>query len=316
MIILGGGYAGLIAACMNRHAIVYEASETIRTTHDAVLRFKTDVVSKATGIPFKKVLVDKYIYDDRISEFVAPNPELNAAYSMKVSGKIHRRSIMGTGLGLERYIAPRDFLEQMAKKCESRIVSLAQVEGFNEREILFKDEDGLNRLNIPVLSTIPMPVVCEWIGLHTFVEWTSRKTYSTVFRIEGADVYNTIYFPFGSSVYRASMEGDLLKVESTQPIKYFDAWSAFKLNGWMKNNKISGDSEIVKWNTETPLGKLAPLKDEAFRRQVILNLTKDFNIYSLGRFATWRNIQLDDIVNDVNRINEIVNKDEYDRMRG
>ena len=45
-------------------------------------------------------------------------------------------------------------------------------------------------------------------------------------------------------------------------------------------------------------GKILPI-DERLRKDFIFYLTKEHNIYSLGRFATWRQLLLDDVVKDV-----------------
>jgi hypothetical protein len=44
-------------------------------------------------------------------------------------------------------------------------------------------------------------------------------------------------------------------------------------------------------------------------------MTTRFGIYSLGRFATWRNILLDDVLNDIFRIREMMNGTDYDFVR-
>ena len=45
-------------------------------------------------------------------------------------------------------------------------------------------------------------------------------------------------------------------------------------------------------------GKIVPLPDAA-RKRLLFRLTHEHGIYSLGRFATWRNVLLDDVVNDI-----------------
>ena len=52
-------------------------------------------------------------------------------------------------------------------------------------------------------------------------------------------------------------------------------------------------------------GKILPI-DENLRKEFVLKLTKDYNIYSLGRFATWRQVLLDDLVKDIDVIEKFV----------
>ena len=60
-------------------------------------------------------------------------------------------------------------------------------------------------------------------------------------------------------------------------------------------------------------GKLLPTDNKA-RKDFILAATDLYNVYSLGRFATWRQLLLDDIVNDVPIIESMIEgKDNYNR---
>ena len=47
--------------------------------------------------------------------------------------------------------------------------------------------------------------------------------------------------------------------------------------------------------------------DEKIRKSFIVRATKDFGIYSLGRFATWRpGLLLDDCVKDIRVITRLI----------
>ena len=58
-------------------------------------------------------------------------------------------------------------------------------------------------------------------------------------------------------------------------------------------------------SVEQKYGKIAPI-DDAVRKQLLFRLTHEHNIYSLGRFATWRNILLDDVVDDITMIKKLL----------
>jgi hypothetical protein len=63
--------------------------------------------------------------------------------------------------------------------------------------------------------------------------------------------------------------------------------------------------------------KILPI-DDGLRREFIYWATKEFNIYSLGRFAVWRpGLLLDDLVKDVRLIEGWITrrKDHYARAR-
>jgi hypothetical protein len=59
-------------------------------------------------------------------------------------------------------------------------------------------------------------------------------------------------------------------------------------------------------------GKITPI-DDRVRKDFMLHLSKKYNIYSLGRFATWRQILLDDVCKDLRVIESLINSGGYDR---
>jgi hypothetical protein len=80
--VIGAGMAGLIAASMLRGRLisVLEKQPKLPDNHSAVLRFRSSVVSDATGIAFEKVKAIKAV-DTWL------NPIADAlAYSEKVTG--------------------------------------------------------------------------------------------------------------------------------------------------------------------------------------------------------------------------------------
>ena len=48
----------------------------------------------------------------------------------------------------------------------------------------------------------------------------------------------------------------------------------------------------------------------------MFDITTALGIYSLGRHATWRKILLDDVVQDIQRIESMLKTSAYDRMLG
>ena len=66
---------------------------------------------------------------------------------------------------------------------------------------------------------------------------------------------------------------------------------------------------------EQKIGKFEPLEEE-YRKQLMFDITSALGIYSLGRHATWRKIPLDDVVNDIQRIESMLKTSAYDRMLG
>ncbi len=129
-------------------------------------------------------------------------------------------------------------------------------------------------------------------------------------RVSNCDVHQTIYFPsIASSLYRASITGDLLIAEYVQRDEEEDCLgqicSAFGIH---RSHLRQMDS------TTQRFGKIAAVDNDT-RKRIIRHLTLKHNVYSLGRFATWRNILLDDVLQDVYVIKRLLNSNEYDAAR-
>ena len=58
-------------------------------------------------------------------------------------------------------------------------------------------------------------------------------------------------------------------------------------------------------------GKFVPM-DTIKRKRMMLELTTNHGIYSLGRHATWRKLMLDDLPKDLEVIERLIKIDEYD----
>ncbi len=129
--------------------------------------------------------------------------------------------------------------------------------------------------------------------------------------MEGVDVHQTIYYPCSGDVYRATIEGNDLIIESLAPIghktlsrtlpeRVLKSFSLFKIG-----REFMGEREQHR-------GKITSIGDN-FRKHFIRQLTEESNVYSLGRYATWRNIGMDDILKDIFQIRKLMSADKYDR---
>lgn len=289
-IILGAGLSGLIAATQFPNATVFEANGPEYLSHRAVLRFRSDSLSRLTGIPFRKVTVRKSIWFE--GAHVSPNIQLANLYSYKTNGGYLDRSIWNVD-PVERYIAPEDLQLQMAEMIGDRIKWKRPV-----------TPDLLRDMPRPVISTLPMPILLDMLDLKAAARGETFHHQGIVvdrYRIKNADVFQTIYFPDPEwSTYRASITGNLLIVER---------------DGRMASDGLDmildafgiddADVELIDESHAQRFGKIRPI-DDGVRRKTIFNLTTDHGIYSLGRFAVWRNVLLDDVVADAAVIKRLI----------
>lgn len=287
--IIGAGLAGLIAARVFPTLPILEAAPEPVENHKALLRFRSDAVARLTGIDFRQVTVRKGIWE--AGAFRSPDIRLANLYAQKCIGRLLPRSIWNLE-PVERWIAPPDFYQQLVDGVRSRIQWGAPVD--------------FSATRTPVVSTAPLPVVAKQLRLAPEVEFERASIVVSRWRVPGADVHQTIHFPSPEhSLYRASITGDLLIAEfAGRPRGRWieDISQAFALPD--NTEKLEEVSQKY--------GKIAPIP-EGERKALVARLTQDHDIYSLGRFATWRNLLLDDVVDDATKIKRLMASSGYDR---
>lgn len=289
MNILGAGLAGLIAGNLLTNPTLYEARSRNDIAHKALLRFRSSQIGDRLGIEFKRVLVRKGIWFH--GEFVQPNIEVANLYAMKVIGRLEPRSIWDIA-PVERFIAPEDFAEQLVDRLEGHIVFNCSI-----TDISFPK---------PVLSTLPMPVVARILNVPA-PEFHHQAIHVRRYRVSNSNVHQTVYFPDPSTtVYRASITGDLMIVESTE--NHNDIEQVLEPFGLLLD-----DVKQIE-QAEQRFGKISPI-DDGWRKRFIFELSAQHGVYSFGRFATWRNLLLDDLIQDLDVIKKLISSSSYDNLK-
>jgi len=303
MIILGAGLSGCLSGVINPTARIYESSAGTNSDHQAVLRFRSDAVSKQTGIPFKKVRVHKFIWWDGVQ---VCTPRLANMYSKKVTGSYMSRSIWNLE-SVDRWIAPHDFHQILAERCHDQIQFGANISDIKQIDMVREKE--------PVISTLPMYTLAEILNYQPIPKFSFKSIYVTRYEIEDCDVYQTVYFPDPKTpLYRATITGNNLIIESTKSQKMEPGTAIVNLEIEMIRSAfgIHGANFFLigKSDHEQRHGKISPIPDE-WRKEFILRATIDHGIFSLGRYATWRNILIDDVLEDIYVIRKLIEQSYY-----
>lgn len=294
--IIGAGLAGLIAAHILPYDVFERAPEP-EAMHKALLRFRTQEVSRITGIDFAPVKVRKGIWSVDKEEFVPPDIRLANQYSAKcLHGHLaNNRSVWNLD-PVTRYIAPEDFYEQLVDNLGSRV--------HWSSPYLFMKHPPVD----PVVSTVPMDIVLRQLEVTPpGLDFDKAPIHVRRFRISNCDLYQTVYYPDPAvSVYRASITKDLLIVEETVSDSQSGLPHVAQSFGFESTDISPVESSNQRY------GKIADI-DPFIRKQLISHLTTEHNIFSLGRFATWRNILLDDVVDDALVIKKLLKASAYER---
>lgn len=296
-IIIGAGLAGLIAANAWPTSTILEAGSAPRASHRALLRFRSDAVANLTGIEFRKVRVHKGIWSE--GRFVQPNISVANRYAKKVVGRIAGERSIWSLDPVDRYVAPDTFYEQLVEAASLRIFWNTKAEFGNIRAAS--------------ISTAPLPVVLSELGIQTELEFERAPITVVRCRVRGADVFQTVYFPDEETpMYRASITGDTLIIEAMATDVASKEWLPRALT--LIGRAFATEVVQVLDTVDQKYGKIVPIAD-ADRKRFLFALTQQHGIYSLGRFATWRNILLDDVVKDVHGIKRMMNSTPYDVRR-
>jgi hypothetical protein len=286
--IVGAGLAGLLAANMlhRRNPKVFETQDRAPNNHSAVLRFRSSVVGDTLGIPFRRVTMVK-----------CPIPWLNPvadalAYSRKCSGEYRSdRSITSGLVTQDRFIAPDDLIARMLQGVDATY-SVDFLPGFMDW-----GEDCP-----PVISTIPMPALMERLDYPYRPVFRYSSGINVKADVASADAFCSVLIPNPEEcISRVSLTGSEIIAEIPN----------------MEEAEI--DAEFVMRRAATFLGieprsitgvrayrqtyqKIIPIDDEE-RKRFIAWATDKHNVYSLGRYATWRpTLLLDDLVRDIRHI--------------
>ena len=313
MKIFGAGMAGLIAGCMIRDepVTIYESAPVLPNNHSAVLRFRSRIVADTLDIQFKKVMMMKCVepWRNSVADILSYSRKTNGTYQF-------RSSITADGSMQYRYIAPPDFIEQMAARLAEPIQFRYTVDA-SIFELCKRSK---------VISTIPMPVMMKLLGWSDVPEFKSVMGFNINFVVPNMDTYATIYIPDPKFPYnRVSVTGNRVTLEFACPNH---SESEIKLEvDYLSTTRQS--LERLALDSLQHLGvqeeevsdvtikmqryaKILPI-DENIRKRFIMWASEEYGIYSLGRFATWRpNLLLDDVVNDVRVIRSIIQNGTYD----
>lgn len=298
--IIGAGLSGLMAANLFQTAEVFEAGPREQVSHRALLRFRSPAVGDAMGVDFRKVRVYKGVYDVDTEQFVHPDIRYANCYSHKVTGRIHDRSIWNLAAA-DRWVAPDNLIEQLVERCGARI----------HWDTPFDFQEHRAERDNPVISTAPMPAIVKMLGVQREMpQFKFAPIHVTRFNLPDCDVFQTVYFPNTAfSVYRASITGHLAIVESMRAPtdeELDTVFGAFGLRNYPRRLKEP--------SREQKYGKIASIND-GMRRAMIAELTREHNVYSLGRFAVWRNILADDVLNDIAVLKKLIAGDTYARQK-
>lgn len=318
--IIGGGLAGLLAAyhLSKKYSVtLLEKKEKLDNNHSALLRFKEDTFD-FIPIELEKAEIHKAIYY-KGDLYTESNIKFNNLYSQKVTGTLGIRSINNLEVGT-RFIPPRDFFERVLEKCQSREVKILTNQNIDANYM--KDRDSI------YISTIPLPFMLELCGIcydkDNFFRSSPINTLNMDVPSEyKSTVHQTIYFPESTeTAYRISIIGDRITAEYNPSL--VASYSSMEIEESIKAQVLRAFGLNLSYRkvnetfSSQKFGKIVAVDNE-IRKNMIYNLTKQTGIFSLGRFATWRQIMINDVIKDIIKIEkwiDMTSHSSYDGFKG
>jgi hypothetical protein len=312
-LILGAGLAGTMMARIladhnpeSKRIVVVDQRPTQNTkNHWALLRFRDLETARALGVGVEEIEVEKAVYWHGQLHYAA-DITMNNTYSLKAYGNLANRSLKHLGI-TKRYLplstpAPLNCeWGYTVKRIEPGLVTTEDAHG-TECEIEYEI----------CISTLPMSTLL-WVtrGVEfPKVEWQSEPI--SVFRKKvnkiRCEVNQTIYFPESRfNIYRATLERGLFIIEymdmgTESPIDEFE--EVIGCFGLPFSRSLFDEVEPKDFHIQE-YGKIVDM-DDSLRREIIYQLTDQFNIYSVGRFATWRPLRADQLVKDVYKVERMI----------
>lgn len=297
MNILGAGMSGMLAGQYFRSLkpVIHEKQKSLPNNHKALLRFRSDEVSTLTGIPFKKVRVYKdcvFIDGSHHSTIRTSN-----MYSKKVIGSYKQRSVLDLD-PCDRYIAPDNFIEMLSN-------GLHIWYGVEAEDVILRDEER------PIISTIPVSTLAEILSYDLGVDLKTKSIYTITATIDDdCDIYQTVYYPNHlQNAYRVSITGNKVILESTKDIQT----EHNNYVNYLLSRDFGIDTHVIDVKKhKQEYGKLIPVDGNEVR-EFIHWASVHHGIYSLGRWATHRQLLMDDVVNDIKVIDKLIRTKGYSR---
>lgn len=311
VVIIGAGLAGSVAsgafAALNPTNYDKRAP-TDEARHKAVMRLRDANVAKYLGIDVEPVTVWKAVaWENRLYE--TADMRMNNQYSYKLYRELGERSLRSLGR-VKRWLVEGSPLPRKTHWNHKLV-------GVLDGQLMFETREHDSPVVREVvdydvcISTMPMPMLLKAASIR----FTERFECRPIWVWHGtlhipSTLHQTIYFPgMDTPAYRVTIQGRKVIIESISDGK-------IDVDRLMWHFGLGSDDFDVqpKWDPENQvkfemfrqsMGKMVAIDDNA-RRQYIYELTDRFRIYSLGRFAIWKPVRADHLVQDIDKIKRLV----------
>lgn len=314
IVIIGSGVAAVVATRIGASLpiVAYSAAppSSAIDNHHAVLRLKDSSSATVLGCRAVRVMAHRMaLHCGKLIEH--SDVGANNEYSIKVYGELRDCSILHLGR-VERYLISPPAVPSGVCKFKQRLVGLSLA----DRTLTFEDTDTREVSSVRYrwcISTIPMPVMARLAGVPCSASFiclpigVRRYTLHT-----RSSICQTLYVPSRDyQTYRITIHNQEVMVEHVISGHPYQESEVEDLIGWLGVG--IKDLELVSSHIQE-FGKIIPI-EEMVRKRIMYQLTSKANVVSLGRYATWKSLRVEDVVEDaVKAFNLVAVRDEHEAM--
>lgn len=298
IIVLGAGISGALACGYFRASKpkVFDSKgvSDIFSSHKAVMRIRDKNVGLILGTDLTEIEIRRQIlFEGTLQD--RPNIESGNSYSIKTQGSLLYRSIS------EEYTEKRYLIKKY--QISDEIYPNHNFQRVNDGLAYFEvNGESVSYPYDVCISTIPMNVMVKKMGIDFGVKFKFSPIY--VYRSKlniSSEVHQTIYVPdLLNPIYRATVEGEDLIVEAVATVSNENIRYILGKFGLSPDKTGDWEEHVQRY------GKIHPIEGD-IRKFIIKDLTDRYNIYSLGRFSIWRNIRVDNLIGDLEKISHMIN---------
>lgn len=303
-LILGGGISGLMMGkLIGQHFKIVEALPRISFNIPVSYFLHNPIQWLST--PLEKVQVHTNCWNGE-NFYRQPTIGMMNAYSKKIAGQLVANSFKAFDNPAPHWYIPANgpagqIIKDLFDEVGGSVICGAQVKSIDPVKKIVHTSNGLKISYQNLISTLHLPLLLGLLGVKFDADFSSRSIFSALYNIHDPvahDVCQVVYITDSAiKPYRATLVGPSAILESMSEHNLTDGAKLIADIWGLKASPILQKKVMP--------GKFNPLPN-AKRHALLGMLTSKYDIYCLGRFATWQHIVTDEVAKDAERILEII----------
>lgn len=316
-LIIGAGLSGLMMGYLQkRNYLIIEAAE--RLNFDIATPFHLHAPLDWLPTTWKEIDVHHHCWDGERFHRI-PDLKMMNDFSRKIVGKIVDTSLKFMDGSIKRGFVPEsgnagEVLRDLFNETSTHLAlgaQLVHLDPDNKAAAIAFAEEGSRVIRYKnLVSTIPLPALLKMLRMEFHHRFTAEPITTIFFDVPpeaSVDAFQVVNITDPSNIfYRASLMDQKVILETMNPDHETEESQLTHTAAALANAlwKLNLRKENATIHVIRP-GKFHPIPKTA-RKQLLAKLTNDWQIYCLGRYATWSYKRIDHIAEDAHSILKIM----------